>query len=85
MSKPTTPHQRGIIRRYYANRDNLMAQKLSEIVSELYLCTDQKKAVRLWKSARTALKNLNAPPNKVETCVDNQDLELLARLMSDLF
>ena len=30
-----TPHQKGIVRRYYEHRDALMHQKLAEIVSDL--------------------------------------------------
>ncbi len=85
MTEPTTPHQRGIIRRYYEHRDDLMSQKLSEIVSDLYLCTDPKKADRLWKSAQTALKNLNAPTQKAQKCIAERDLDMLARLTGELF
>jgi len=85
LTKPTTPYQRGVIKRYYENKDNLMAQKLSEIVSDLYLCEDPKKAGRLWKSAATALKNMKAPPKKVERCVKERDLQLLAKMVGDLF
>ncbi len=85
MPEPATPHQRGIIRRYYENRDDIMSQKLSEIVSDLYLCGDPKKAAGLWKSAGTALNNLNAPPGKVEKCIAEKNLQLLAEMVSDLF
>ncbi len=85
MTGPVTPHQRGIIRRYYENRDDIMSQKLSEIVSDLYMCSDPQKAARLWKSARTALNNLNAPPGKVEKCVTEKNLQMLAEIVSDLF
>ena len=80
-----TPHQRGIIRRYYENRDNLMAQKLGEIVSDLWLCESGKKAARLWKSARTALLNAGAQERRVDRICEARDLESLARLVSELF
>ena len=50
---PLTPHQKGIVRRYYDHQDDMVHQKLSETVSDLYLCTDEKKAARLWKSRIT--------------------------------
>ena len=53
--KPLTPHQKGIVRRYYENREAISTQKLGEIVSELYLCTSPKKADRLWERISTEL------------------------------
>jgi len=80
-----TPHQRGIVRRYYEHKDTLMLQKLSEMVSELYLCTDEKKAARLWKSVRTALLNMNVPGAQVEKLVAGRELKKLADIVSKLF
>ena len=80
-----TPHQKGIVKRYYEHKDSLMHQKLSEAVSDLYLCTDEKKAARLWKTAQTALLNAGASKPKVEKLVAARDLEGLARLVSELF
>lgn len=80
-----TPHQKGIVRRYYEHRDNLGHQKLSEIVSELYVCEDEKTAARLWKSAHTALLHTQAGKARVERIVRERDLEGLAALVSRLF
>ena len=46
-----TQYQKGIIKRYYENKDDLSTQKLGEIVSELYLETNPAKRTRLWASA----------------------------------
>lgn len=78
-------HQKGIIKRYYENKDDLMTQKLGEIVSELYLCDSEKKAARLWKSARTALLNAGVVEKRVEIVVANRDLEKLAKLVTEIF
>ena len=80
-----TPHQRRIVKRYYEHKDTLMHQKLSETVSELYLCADEKKAVRLWESVRTALLNMGVPEARVEKLTADRDLGKLARLVSELF
>ena len=80
-----TPYQKGVVRRYYENRDALMTQKLGETVSELYLCTDRKRAERLWSSARTALLNLGAGRARVERIVAARDLKALAKLVGELF
>src|SRR5262245_53455476 len=48
-----TPHQQKIIKRYYDNQDTLMAQRLAELVGELYL-SQGKKRQRAWANAVTA-------------------------------
>jgi hypothetical protein len=54
-------------------------------VSELYLCTSQRKADRLWERAEKAL--LHAGANKVwlSRVVENRDVEGLAEIVSKLF
>jgi len=78
-----TPHQRGIVKRYYEHRDSIMAHKLGELVSELYTA-EGKKADRLWERARAALKNTNAGPQRVEKIIASKDLEALAKLAGEL-
>lgn len=80
-----TPHQRGLVRRYYEHRDEMMVQKVSEIVSELYTCTDEKKAGRLWRSARTALLHLHPGKARVESVIAQRDLTALAQLVGEVF
>jgi len=91
------PHQKGIVRRYYEHRNDLMIQKLGEIVSELmiqklgeivselYLCDDPKKTDRLWERAEKALLNAEAPKPQVEVLMKSRDLKSLARLVNELF
>jgi len=76
-------HQRGIVNRYYDNRDTIMAQKVSELVSDLYLA-EGKKADTLWKRAETALKNTAADPKRIAAVVGKRDLGGLAELASEL-
>ncbi len=80
-----TPHQKGIVRRYYDNKDNAALQTLTEIVSELYLCTDQKKAERLWKKARTALANAGVHAARADGVVAARDVKALAKLVEQIF
>jgi hypothetical protein len=80
-----TPYQKGIIRRYYDNKDTLMQQKLGEIVSDLYLCTEGKKADRLWERAHRALLNAGANETHATRLLVDRDLEGLAKLVGELF
>lgn len=73
------------MRRYYEHRDALAMQKLSETVSDLYLCKDERQAARLWQSARTALLNAGVHKARVEKVVAARDLERLAKLVSEIF
>ena len=80
-----TPYQKGVVKRYYEQRESISAQRLGEIVSDLYLCEGSGKAAKLWKSARTALLNAGANPVEVEKLCADRSLERLAKLAGDLF
>jgi NADPH:quinone reductase-like Zn-dependent oxidoreductase len=78
-------YQQGIVKRYYEHKDTLRAQKLSELVSEIYLAAaDEKKLARLWKTADAALTGSPADPKQVRAVIDARDLPGLTRLAADL-
>lgn len=77
-------HQRGIVNRYYEHRDTIMSTKLAEIVSELYLVTDAKKADKLWKSAETALANTNVDSALISRTLAARDIKKLAEIVTKL-
>lgn len=80
-----TPRQKGIVRRYYEHRETQGTQKLGEIVSELYLCKDEKRAERLWQNALTALRNAGLHEERAKRIVAGRNLERLARVLQELF
>ncbi len=80
-----TPHQKGIVRRYYEHKDDLMVQKLHEAVSDLYVCGDPKAAERLWKKVQTALVNAGLHEERARRIADSRDLDRLARVVGELF
>lgn len=77
-------HQRKIINRYYEHRDTITLQKLSELVSDLYFCTDEKKAAALWKSVATALKNAGPHATQAARVLESRDVKKLAQLITEL-
>lgn len=84
-----TSHQRGIVKRYYAHKDTIMAGKLGEMVSELFLLEaggegGSKKAQAMWKRVETALKQTDAPAARVDRVVGSRDLRQLADLVNAL-
>ena len=76
-------HQQGIIKRYYQNIDKIQVQKLSELVTELYLAEGKKKE-KLWKSAATLMEKLEIPASRITHIVTKQDVTLIAKLVQEL-
>ncbi len=79
-----TSYQRGIVNRYYDNQDTIVLGKLGEIASDLYVCTDEKKAAGLWKSAQLALKKTSIDPLRSARIVNERRVEELARVVQEL-
>lgn len=78
-----TSHQRKIINRYYENYDSIQAQRLSELVTEVYLA-EGKKQDRLWKQVGEALTKLGLPPARVEHLLQRRDPALLPGVLQEL-
>jgi hypothetical protein len=74
-----------IIRNYYENRDSLMLQSLGEIVSELYLASNDTKRAQLWRRAETALRNLKVAEPEIARVIQQHDLGALAKVVSREF
>jgi len=79
-----TPYQHGIVKRYYGNLDTITLNKLSELVSDIAVCTDPKKIGGLWQSAHKALQKTGADGMKVGKIVAERNVEALAKLVGDL-
>lgn len=78
-----SPHQRKIIKRYYNNFDSIKYQRLSELVTELYLA-EGKTRDRLWKQVGTSLTALEFPPSRVAHLLEKKDPSLLAGVLKEL-
>jgi hypothetical protein len=74
-----------LIRNYYENREDLMIQALSEIVSELYLASNDRVRAGLWRRAETAMRNLKVAEPEIARILQNHDLSALAKLVSREF
>lgn len=77
-------YQQGIVRRYYEHLDGIALTKLSESVSELYLCTDPKKAEKLWQGVERALDKTAGGDAKVRDVLKSRNIQQLARLVGEL-
>ena len=83
MLENYTRHQQGIIKRYYENFDKIQVQRLSELVTELYLA-EGKKRDKLWQSAATAMQKLKLPQQRIDHIVGKKDPALLAAVVKEL-
>jgi hypothetical protein len=78
-----TRHQQGIIKRYYANKDQIQLQRLSELVTDLYLA-EGKKREKVWKSITTVLEKMEIPQARIDHLVKQNDPKLIAQLVTEL-
>ncbi len=76
-------HQQKIIKNYYQNREAIGLQRLSELVSELYLA-EGKARQRQWKHIATALEKLKVSATRIDHLVKKDDPALLAKLLEEL-
>jgi acetylornithine deacetylase/succinyl-diaminopimelate desuccinylase-like protein len=83
MEKKYTKHQRKIIKNYYENREAISLQRLSELVTELYLA-EGKGRERQWKYIIGALQKLGLPEARIEHLRKHDDPRLLAKLVEEL-
>ncbi len=78
-----TRHQQGIIKRYYENKDTIQLQRLSELVTDLYLA-EGKKRDKVWLSVASTLKKLEVPQSRIDHLLKQNDPVLVANLVKEL-
>jgi len=78
-----SPYQQKIIKRYYKNYSAIQAQRLSELVTELYLA-DGKSRDRLWKQVGDSLAKLEFPAARIEHLLQKRDPALLPGILKEL-
>lgn len=76
-------HQEKIIKNYYENKDAIALQRLSELVTELYL-SEGKGRLKQWKNIVTALEKLKIPQTRIDTLVKQDNPALVAKLVEEL-
>jgi len=83
MAKEYSKHQQKIIKRYYDNREAVSLQRLSELVTELYLA-EGKARERQWKYIVGALEKLEIKQDRIDHLREQDDPALLAKLVEEL-
>jgi CRISPR/Cas system-associated endonuclease Cas1 len=83
MNKNYSKHQQKIIKNYYDNKDAISLQRLSELVTELYIA-EGKARERQWKYLDSVLPKLGLPKDRIEHLRKKDDPRLLAELVEEL-
>lgn len=78
-----TDYQKKVIRRYYDNREAIDSQKLSELVTNLFLAEGKKRA-KLWETAEEMMRRLKVPETRIAHVVKSGDPAILAAVVEDL-
>ena len=81
--KDYTNHQKKIISRYYENREQIDEQRLSELVTNLFLA-EGKKREKFWQSAEDVMTRLKVPASRIKHVIASQDPAILAEVVKDL-
>jgi hypothetical protein len=78
-----TPYQDRVIRRYYQNQDQILLQRLGEVVTDLYLAEGKSRA-RLWKRTAEILEKLKVPNARAQHVCQSDNPALVAELLKEL-
>ncbi|MEX0654317.1 MAG: hypothetical protein WD534_06855 [Phycisphaeraceae bacterium] len=84
MAKDLTRHQEGIVKRYYEHQETTRSNRLSDLVAEIWLCEDPKKATKLWGHVQVALMKAGCNATLAAKVVGNMDTEALAKLVQEI-
>ena len=83
MAKQHSKYQQRIIKNYYNNRGAISLQRLSELVTELYLA-EGKAREKQWGYIVGALEKLEIPQSRIDHLRAQDDPQLLAKLVEEL-
>lgn len=76
-------YQQKVIKRYYDNREQIDEQRLSELVTNLFLA-EGKKQEKMWQTAEELMKRMKVPDSRVKHVVSSRDPALLAEVVQDI-
>lgn len=76
-------YQENIIKNYYKNAGAISLQRLSELVTDLYLAEGKARA-GVWKKIQAVLEKLKVPASRIEHVMKADNPTLLAKLLEEL-
>lgn len=78
-----TANQQKIIKRYYDNLTDIKADRLAELVGELYLAEGKKKE-KVWQTTGEVMAKLGVSAARIEHLMAKRDPALVAELVKEL-
>jgi hypothetical protein len=78
-----TQYQDRIIRRYYQNQDQILLQRLGDLITDLYLA-EGKNRVRLWKRTAEILEKLKIPNARIQHVCQSDNPAIVAEVLKEL-
>lgn len=84
MAREYSRYQQKVIQRYYDNREQIDEQKLSELVTNLYLASGAKQIAKHWETAEKAMTRLGVPRSRIEHVIASKDPAVLAAVVEEL-
>ncbi len=76
-------YQDRVIRRYYQNQDQILIQRLGDLITDLYLAEGTNR-VRLWKRTVEILEKLKVPNDRVQHVFQSDNPALVAEVLKEL-
>lgn len=83
MAKEYSKYQQKVIKNYYDNREAISLQRLSELVTDLYLAEGKARQTK-WKQAIAALEKLGVGPQRIEHLKEQDNPALLAKVVEEM-
>ncbi|MCA9023929.1 MAG: hypothetical protein KDA86_01830 [Planctomycetaceae bacterium] len=77
-------YQKKVISRFYENRDQIDEQRLSELVTNLFLATTDKQRAKHWETAEGVMSRLGVPTARVEHVINSKDPTVLAAVVDEI-
>ena len=75
--------QQKVIKRYYDNKDQIDEQRLSELVTNLYLAPPKKQS-KMWESAEELMIRMKLPASRIAHVMQTKDAAVLAKVVEEL-
>lgn len=83
MAKEYSKYQQKIIKNYYDNREAISLQRLSELVTDLYLAEGKSRAAK-WRQITSALEKLGFSAERIEHLHKQDNPALLAKVVEEV-
>ncbi len=83
MAQEHSKYQQKVIKNYYDNRGAISLQRLSELVTDLYLASGKTRETK-WKQITSTLEKLGIAADRIEHLRKKDDPTLVAKVVEEL-